>query len=245
MKSVYFASLFIISCCGCFAQRLDYTIMQTGQIKLEEESDRNLDGLSVVYWVATESNAGYIEATKRLSEELAKKPSNKAIIDSLRKNVEFYEETAKIHRVGKEELVGCTVEYIVDSQNKLTIVGKTKNGNKLFEFGKGHNQELVLYGVDENDNEDFFDIAVYDHGGGGLIGIVRRTLLESQIFIGSIKRDEYIEFIDLHVIPSGQLNDGTYTALLDANQVTSKRIRQKMISIFPKDSDGDRWMLCK
>lgn len=245
MKKTLLIYVFILISLASFAQKLDYTLMQTGQIKLENEEDRNIEGLTLVYWVASEYHAGYEKATKRLSEELAKGHSDKALLDSLRKDVQFHEEEAQKHRVGKEEIINCSVEYIVDSQNKLTIIGKTNSGDVLFEFGKGHNQELFLYGVDEDDNEDYFDIAVYDHGGGGLVGVVRRTLLESQIFIGSIKHDEFIEFVDLHVIPAGQLNDGTYTTKLDANKEISKCIRKKMITIFPKDKDGDRWMLCK
>lgn len=245
MKRIVLVSLLAFISCVSFAQKLEYKIMQTGSIKMDDDDMRNLDGLSIVLFVAKGAQDMYERLQKELAEEQSKLQPDQSKLSKLREDVSEWEKTAKVNRIGREETMNCTVEYIFDSQNKLKIIGKTQKGDVLFEFGNGHNQELYLFGVEDGDNEGYFDIAVYDHGGGGLIGVVKNTILETTIFIGSIKKADYIEFVDLYVMPNGALNDGTYTAQLDANQNIAKGIRQRLKSAFPKDKDGDRWMLCK
>ena len=217
------------------AQRVNYSKMQTGYILIENDGDRTIDGLTVIQWVATESVKNLEKDSKELSEELRKKQPDQEKVNKLKKDIQQWEETAKKHRIGREEPLGCYIEYIIDDQGKLKIVGKTKDGIVLFEFGKGHNQELVLY--TEDDDKDF-NIGIFDHGGGGIVGVVQQWMYNSTIYIGNVKHDQYIEYIALDTGDDQQI-------LNDQNSDAVTLLRKKLLSIFPKDSDGDRWMLCK
>lgn len=228
-----------------FAQELNYKIMQTGSMKMDDDDMRNLDGLSIVLWVAKESQAALERDSKALAEELKKGQPDKEKVEKLRKDISQWEETTKVNRIGNEEKMECFINYVVDSQNKLKIIGKTKTGDVLFEFGKGHNQQLFLYRIDEDDSSSFY-IGVYDNGGSGLIGVIEQRDSEATIFIGNVKHAEYIEFINLYIMPNGVINStGEYTPFFKANEDKMKSLKSNLLRIFPKDSDGDRWMLCK
>lgn len=226
------------------AQELSYKIMQTGSMKMDDDA-RNLEGLSVALWVATESQVALERDSKALAEELAKGQPDKEKVEKLRKDISQWEETTKVNRIGNEEKMECFINYIFDSQNKLRIVGKTRKGDELFEFGKGHNQQLFLYRIDEDDSNSFY-IGVYDNGGSGLIGVIEQRDSEATIYIGNVKHAEFMEFIKLYIMPNGVFNSsGEFTPFFKANEDKMKSLRQNLIKFFPKDKDGDRWMLCK
>ena len=238
-------SLFIITITSnLYAQSFEYKMMQTGTIKIDDDDSRNLDGLSILLWIGTQTQANSIMASQKLSEELKQEQPNPEEVKKWKDIIKEWEEYSKENRIGREEQVNCSVEYIIDSQNKLKIVGKTTRGDILFEFGKGHNQQFFLY-PDEDKNKDFY-IGVFDNGGKGLIGIIEQNQHDATIYIGDIKHSDYFEFIQLYVMPRGIMNsNGEYTPTFNANENSLKRLMPKILSIFPKDKDGDRWMLCK
>lgn len=235
MKRSFLILIAIMTIGAASAQRVNYTKMQTGSILIEDDDDRTIDGLTIIQWVATESVKNLEKDSKELSEELRKSQPDQEKVNKLRKDIQQWEETAKKHRIGHEESLSSYIEYLIDDQGKLKIVGKTKDGNVLFEFGKGHNQELVLY--TEDDDEDF-NIGIFDHGGGGIVGVIQQWTYNSTIYIGNVKHDQYIEYIALDTSDDQKI-------INDQNSGTVTLLRKKLLSIFPKDSDGDRWMLCK
>mgnify|MGYP006988862911 CR=1 FL=1 len=228
-----------------FSQELNYKIMQTGSMRMDDDDSRNLYGLSIVLWVATESQVALERDSKALAEELSKPRPDKEKVEKLKKDINQWEETTKVNRIGNEEILDCSINYIFDSQNKLRIVGKTRNGDELFEFGKGHNQQLFLYDIDDNEGNSFY-VGVFDNGGSGLIGVIEQRDSEATIYIGNVKKAEYMEFVKLYIMPNGVMNStGEYTPFFKANEDRMKSLKQNLLKAFPKDSDGDRWMLCK
>ncbi len=231
-----FAFLFAtIIICSMSAQKLNYTKMQTGSIMIEDDDDRTIDGLTVIKWVAIETLKDFEIDSKKLAEELHKSQPDQEKVDKLRKDIQKWEEISKKHRIGKEEPLGSYLEYLIDEKGKLKIVGRTVDGNVLFEFGKGHNQELVLY--TEDDDEDF-NIGVFNHGGGDIVGVIQQWKYDATVFIGNVRHDQYIEFITLDT-------SDNQNAIDEKNGASVSSLRKKLLSIFPKDNDGDRWMLCK
>ena len=223
------------------AQKLNYTKMQTGTIMIENFT--SMDDVTIALGVATLAPKSLEEDSEKLKEELSKSQPDQEKVNELSERIQSWEEAAKRNKIGQEESLGISLEYLIDEQKKLTIVGKTVDGNVLFEFGKGHNQVLFLYDYDD-DNPVFcafkgtFYICIYDQGNGGMVGVVEQSENCATIYMGDVKHDQYIEFVDFNTY-----ND--QIALIDKNKKSFLSLRTKLLSIFPKDSDGDRWMLCK
>lgn len=241
MKRLFLILFFIPLLVPVTAQTLDYKIMLAGSLKIEDDDDRNLDGLSLILWVATESIGKYNRDLKTLKEEQSKQDSDPNKIYELKDDIKKWQEMHNEHIIGKEEHVKSYVEYVFDTQKKMKIIGRSSTGDILFEFGQGHNQQFFLY-PSEND----FYIAVFDNNDKSLIAIIEQRDLEATVFYGDIKKSNNIEFFRLYIIPMGIENsNGEYTQDLDANKKNLTNLMSNILSAFPEDKDGDRWMLCK
>lgn len=223
------------------AQTLDYKIMLAGSLKIEDDDDRNLDGLSIILWVTTESIGNYNRDMKSLKEEQFKQNPDQNKILELKDEIKKWQEMHEEHVIGREEHVKSSVEYVFDSQKKMKIIGRSSAGDILFEFGQGHNQQFFLYPSDD----DFY-IAVFDNNDRSLVAIIEQRDHEATIFYGDIKRSNNIEFFRLYIMPIGIENsNGEYTQDFKSNERKMTNLMSNILSAFPEDKDGDRWMLCK
>ena len=71
MKRIVLVSLLAFISCASFAQKLEFQIMQTGSMKMDDDM-RNLDGLSIVLFVAKGAQDMYECLQKELAEEESK-----------------------------------------------------------------------------------------------------------------------------------------------------------------------------
>lgn len=123
MKRIVLVSLLAFISCASFAQKLEYKIMQTGSMKMNDDDMRNLDGLSIVLFVAKGAQDMYERLQKELAEEKSKPQPDQSKLSKLREDVSEWEKTAKANRIGREENINCTVKIslTVKISSKLLV----------------------------------------------------------------------------------------------------------------------------
>lgn len=175
-----------------------------------------------------------------LKREQEEEYPNDSIIKQLQQRIKEQEndELYKENKIGKQEFMPCYVEYIVDSDNKLKIIGKTSTGDVLFEFGKGHNQELIIQDDEKHHSCIYLDI--FNHDGGSRIAQIMQSSTICDVFVGDIAQNTGTEAIRLSIYKIGENK-----AVASENDDTYEILKRKLLQIFPKDEDGDRWMLCE
>lgn len=181
------------------------------------------------------------ENKEQLRKEIAKPSPNESEVARLKEAIKSWENDnlEKGNIIGQKEPIDSYVEFSIDSDNKLKVIGKTSKSEVLFEFGKGHNQELILENDDANEYSIIW-INVFNHNGGERIAKFSCSDINCLFMIGNAKKGERTEVVTLS-FDSIEKN----RKVVDGNETVRKQLIQRLLQIFPKDKDGDRWMLCK
>ena len=245
MKKGLFILFLVTFCVSSYSQTIRYNSLRTGSFSINPDSEDNNEMQYFNVWAEFEIEELHDENIRRLNKEVSKTTPDPEEVKRLKKLIEDFEadpdtkESRERNVIGKRELMACSIDYIIDNDNKLKIVGKTESGDLLFEFGMGHNQELIL----ENDDKDEYSIIwihVYNHDGGGRIAKFEQSDIDCKVYIGDVKRGERTEVISLAF---DNIDENRET--INENEMNRKQLIKRLLQVFPKDKDGDRWMLCK
>lgn len=185
--------------------------MQVGSIKMQYE-DYDIYSLSYIF-LAVQCKDSNVDGVKKIFNKIINEHPE-------------YEESVNASTIGQVEKLNSHIRYTVDSQGKLTIKGETSDGKTLFDFGKGHHQDLFFYAEEEG---DVFYIGISHHDREDPIGLIMHDSDGSVIvFLGNLSHKGNIEAIHLDVSREKR----------PINQAIIKQLAQDMRKIFKPDSDG-------
>ena len=200
------------------AQKLDYNGIRTGTLKMliNEYDVFELGIASMALEAINSKSTDYIEWGKKILKDFPR-----------------LKESVEASRIGNVELINCQVNFIVDTQEKLTIRLETEDGKTMLEFGKSKHQDLSF--MSEEDEKGFY-IAIGD--------------LDNEVPIGAIELDEYGD-TKIYTGNLTSIGDIEVTYLEANKELATKNIeviqqlKQKIQKLFKPDEDGMLILECE
>lgn len=200
------------------AQKLDYNGIRTGTLKMliNEYDVFELGIASMALEAINSKSTDYIEWGKKILKDFPR-----------------LKESVEASRIGNVELINCQVNFIVDTQEKLTIRLETEDGKTMLEFGKSKHQDLSF--MSEEDEKGFY-IAIGD--------------LDNEVPIGAIELDEYGD-TKIYTGNLTYIGDIEVTYLEANKELATKNIeviqqlKQKIQKLFKPDEDGMLILECE
>ena len=200
------------------AQKLDYNGIRTGTLKMliNEYDVFELGIASMALEAINSKSTDYIEWGKKILKDFPR-----------------LKESVEASRIGHVESINCQVNFIIDTQGKLTIRLETEDGKTMLEFGNSKHQDLSF--MSEEDEKGFY-IAIGD--------------LDNEVPIGAIELDEYGN-TKIYTGNLTYIGDIEVTYLEANKELASKNIevtqqlKQKIQKLFKPDEDGMLILECE
>lgn len=200
------------------AQKLDYNGIRTGTLKMliNEYNVFDLGLASMALEAMNSKSTDYNEFGKKIL-----------------KDSPHLKESVEVSRIGQMESINCQVNFIVDTQGKLTIRVEAEDGKTILEFGNSMHQDLSF--MSEEDDIGFY-IAIGD--------------LDNDVPIGAIELDDY-GYTKIYTGNLTYIGDIEVTYFMANKELTTKnievikQIKQKIQKLFKPDEDGVLILECE